>query len=98
MRKRMRTMMLAISGTDCRMTRMIRARGSTAMHTCSRRSALRQSLSGWPSALPRPLLLTIAPPAQKGRADAHLQQPPPLSPGIQTGPFFTPSPPAYLRV
>lgn len=48
MKKRMRTMMLAMSGTDCRMTRMIRARGSTAMHTCSRQSALRQSLSGVP--------------------------------------------------
>lgn len=48
MKKRMRVMMLAMSGTDCRMTRMIRARGSTAMQTCTRRSALRHSLSGVP--------------------------------------------------
>ena len=75
-------MMLAMSGTDCRMTRMIRARGSTAMHKCSRQSALRQSLSGRPSALPNPPFSPLP----------HLQPSPPLPPGIQTGPFFTPSP------
>lgn len=41
MKKRMRAMTLAKSGTDCRMTLMILARGSTAMQTCTSRSALR---------------------------------------------------------
>lgn len=48
MKKRMRATTLAKSGTDCRMTLMILARGSTAMHTCTSRSALWQSLSEVP--------------------------------------------------
>lgn len=40
MKKRMRAMTLAKSGNDCRMTLMILAKGSTAIHTCTSRSTL----------------------------------------------------------
>lgn len=82
--------MLAMSGTDCRMTRMIRARGSTAMHTCTRRSALWHSLSGvplGPSHAPPPHLPPTCPEGQR-------RSPPHLSPGIQTGALLFPRVPS----
>lgn len=93
MKKRMRAMILAMSGTDCRMTRMIRARGSTAMHTCTRRSTLWQSLSGVPLSPSQILLLTAPSPAQIGRADPHpVTIPPSLSQGPDRSPSFLQSP------
>lgn len=72
-KKRMRAMMFAMPGTDCRMTRMIRARDSTDIHTCSRRSALWQSLSGGTlEPFQDPNLLTALSTAQTSRADPQL--------------------------
>lgn len=82
-------MILAMSGTDCRMTRMIRARGSTAMHTCTRRRTLWQSLSGvplGPSQTPSPHCHPTCPDRQnESPTDNHH---PHLFPRVQAGPLL----------